>query len=196
LGSCPAKEDTPYALSLRNSTFLCRLCRLSHEHDAQAPSDSRRKDRPVIHQPAWPSIFSQQATRNNAAPAACEVGNSARPLSFRASRCTSVLLEDGAIPAVVQKQLRHSDPRTTLGIYGHVICSVKRLKLVLRELNSSRFSRRPSVSLEATGVQLVGPMKIGRGGGDRKQRRVEFQGFVPAGQARHNARLANTEHHD
>jgi integrase len=33
----------------------------------------------------------------------------------------SALLADGVTPAVVQKQLRHSDPRITLGIYGHVI---------------------------------------------------------------------------
>lgn len=33
----------------------------------------------------------------------------------------SSLLADGATPAVVQKQLRHSDARITLGIYGHVI---------------------------------------------------------------------------
>jgi integrase len=33
----------------------------------------------------------------------------------------SALLADGATPAVVQRQLRHSDPRITLGIYGHVI---------------------------------------------------------------------------
>ncbi len=33
----------------------------------------------------------------------------------------SALLADGATPAVVQKQLRHSDPRITLGIYGHVV---------------------------------------------------------------------------
>jgi len=33
----------------------------------------------------------------------------------------SVLLADGATPAVVQKQLRHSDPRITLGVYAHVI---------------------------------------------------------------------------
>jgi len=31
------------------------------------------------------------------------------------------LLADGATPAVVQRQLRHSDARITLGIYGHVI---------------------------------------------------------------------------
>ena len=33
----------------------------------------------------------------------------------------SALLADGATPAVVQKQLRHSDPRITVGIYGHVV---------------------------------------------------------------------------
>ncbi len=38
----------------------------------------------------------------------------------------SSLLADGATPAVVQKQLRHSDPRITLGIYGHVVGSQQR----------------------------------------------------------------------
>jgi integrase len=33
----------------------------------------------------------------------------------------SALLADGATPAVVQRQLRHSDPRITLGVYGHVV---------------------------------------------------------------------------
>jgi integrase len=33
----------------------------------------------------------------------------------------SALLADGATPAVVQRQLRHSDARTTLGLYGHVV---------------------------------------------------------------------------
>jgi integrase len=33
----------------------------------------------------------------------------------------SALLSDGANMAVVQRQLRHSDPRITLGIYSHVI---------------------------------------------------------------------------
>ena len=33
----------------------------------------------------------------------------------------SSLLADGATPAIVQKQLRHSDARITLGIYGHLI---------------------------------------------------------------------------
>jgi integrase len=38
----------------------------------------------------------------------------------------SSLLADGATPAVVQRQLRHSDPRITLGIYGHVVGSQQR----------------------------------------------------------------------
>ena len=33
----------------------------------------------------------------------------------------SSLLADGATPAVVQRQLRHSVARITLGIYGHVV---------------------------------------------------------------------------
>jgi integrase len=38
----------------------------------------------------------------------------------------SSLLADGATPAVVQRQLRHSDARITLGIYGHVIGAEQR----------------------------------------------------------------------
>jgi integrase len=39
---------------------------------------------------------------------------------------TSELLEAGASPAVVQRQMRHSDPRITLGIYGHVVGNAHR----------------------------------------------------------------------
>jgi protein-S-isoprenylcysteine O-methyltransferase Ste14 len=38
----------------------------------------------------------------------------------------SSLLAGGATPAVVQEQLRHSDARITLGIYGHVVGSQQR----------------------------------------------------------------------
>jgi integrase len=38
----------------------------------------------------------------------------------------SALLADGITPAVVQRQLRHSDPRITLGIYAHVIGNQQR----------------------------------------------------------------------
>jgi len=34
---------------------------------------------------------------------------------------TSLLLDSGATPKVVQRQLRHSDARTALEIYGHVV---------------------------------------------------------------------------
>lgn len=39
---------------------------------------------------------------------------------------TSLLLESGATPAVAQRQLRHSDARTTIGIYGHVVGNAHR----------------------------------------------------------------------
>jgi integrase len=47
---------------------------------------------------------------------------------FHAARhgATSALIADGATLTVVQKQLRHSDPRITLGIYGHVIGNQQR----------------------------------------------------------------------
>jgi integrase len=34
---------------------------------------------------------------------------------------SSLLLETGAPPTVAQAQLRHADPRVTIGIYSHVI---------------------------------------------------------------------------
>ena len=34
---------------------------------------------------------------------------------------TALLLDSGATPKVVQRQLRHADARTTLEIYGHVV---------------------------------------------------------------------------
>lgn len=40
--------------------------------------------------------------------------------AFRHSH-TALLLDSGATPKVVQRQLRHSDARTTLEIYGHVV---------------------------------------------------------------------------
>jgi integrase len=45
------------------------------------------------------------------------------PGGFHSMRhgAASSLLADGATPAVVQKQLRHSDPRITLGVYAHVV---------------------------------------------------------------------------
>jgi integrase len=47
---------------------------------------------------------------------------------FHAARhgATSEMLENGAAPTVVQKQMRHSDARITLGIYGHVVGNAQR----------------------------------------------------------------------
>jgi integrase len=52
----------------------------------------------------------------------------------------SALLADGATPAVVQKQLRHSDPRITLGVYAHVIGSQQRDAVETRSARIEKFA--------------------------------------------------------
>jgi integrase len=52
----------------------------------------------------------------------------------------SALLADGATPAVVQKQLRHSDPRITLGIYGHVVGNQQRDAVENRSARIAKFA--------------------------------------------------------
>ena len=52
----------------------------------------------------------------------------------------SALLADGATPAVVQKQLRHSDPRITLGVYGHVIGNQQREAVENRSARIEQFA--------------------------------------------------------
>ncbi len=61
---------------------------------------------------------------------------------FHAARhgATSALLADGATLAVVQKQLRHSDPRITLGIYGHVIGNQQRSAVENRAARLEQFA--------------------------------------------------------
>jgi len=52
----------------------------------------------------------------------------------------SALLADGATPAVVQKQLRHSDPRITLGVYAHVIGNQQRDAVETRSARIEEFA--------------------------------------------------------
>ena len=52
----------------------------------------------------------------------------------------SALLADGVTPAVVQKQLRHSDPRITLGVYGHVIGNQQREAVENRSARIEQFA--------------------------------------------------------
>jgi integrase len=52
----------------------------------------------------------------------------------------SALLADGATPAVVQKQLRHSDPRITLGVYAHVIGDQQRNAVENRSARIEEFA--------------------------------------------------------
>jgi integrase len=60
---------------------------------------------------------------------------------------TSLLLEVGASPTVAQAQLRHSDARITLGVYGHVIGDSQR-KAVERV---AQILRPDAPKLETTG---------------------------------------------
>ena len=59
---------------------------------------------------------------------------------MRRHGATSAPLADGATPAVVQKQLRHSDPRITLGIYGHVIGNQQRDAVENRSARIEQFA--------------------------------------------------------
>ena len=74
--------------------------------------------------------------------------------SFHAWRhgTTSSLFEIGAAPTVVQRQMRHSDPRITLGIYGHVVGDAQRRAV---ERHADRIEQH------ASGVQLEPSAYIG-----------------------------------
>jgi integrase len=78
---------------------------------------------------------------------------------FHAARhgATNALLADGATPAVVQKQLRHSAPRITLGIYGHVIGNQQRGKKLAAQVvvQSSILNRLYSTVARAACVKIV-----------------------------------------
>jgi integrase len=52
----------------------------------------------------------------------------------------SALLADGATPAVVQRQLRHSDARITLGLYGHVVGDQQRNAVENRSARIEQFA--------------------------------------------------------
>lgn len=52
----------------------------------------------------------------------------------------SSLLADGATPAVVQKQLRHSDLRITLGVYAQVIGNQRRDAVEARSARIEQFA--------------------------------------------------------
>jgi integrase len=54
----------------------------------------------------------------------------------------SALLADGATPAVVQKQLRHSDPRITLGVYAHAVGNQQREAVEIRSAGIEEFAMK------------------------------------------------------
>jgi integrase len=57
---------------------------------------------------------------------------------------TALLLDSGATPKVVQRQLRHADARTTLEIYGHVVGDAHREAV-----------ERVAAKLDAVGRQAI-----------------------------------------
>ncbi len=62
---------------------------------------------------------------------------------------SSLLLDVGASPAIAQAQLRHTDPRVTLGIYSHVLGDAQRLAVdrVAQLLDSSGLTREGSTQV-------------------------------------------------
>jgi integrase len=60
---------------------------------------------------------------------------------------SSTLLADGVTPAVVQKQMRHSDARITLGIYGHVVGNEQRDAVENRNARIEKFARKKPQSV-------------------------------------------------
>lgn len=59
---------------------------------------------------------------------------------------TALLLDSGATPKVVQRQLRHADARTTLEIYGHVVGDAHReaVEKVASNLKLDAIGRQPT----------------------------------------------------
>lgn len=64
---------------------------------------------------------------------------------------TSLLLESGATIKVVQRQLRHSDERTTLGIYAHVVGDAQRQ--AVEKVASIVDPNGPQPELQTTRIQ-------------------------------------------
>ena len=64
--------------------------------------------------------------------------------AFRHSH-SALLLDSGATPKVVQRQLRHADARTTLQIYGHVVGDAHREAVEKVASSLDAIGRSPSV---------------------------------------------------
>lgn len=80
-----------------------------------------KRPRTAVRKPPRTPIFSEQVEGEKLQPLLAELGiKRAGFHSFRHA-VASELLDAGAPISVVQAQMRHSDPRITLGIYGHVV---------------------------------------------------------------------------
>jgi integrase len=71
-------------------------------------------------------FIGENVVRGRLAPLLKELGIARAGFHAFRHTHTSLLLEAGAPPTVAQAQLRHADPRVTLGIYGHVLGDAQR----------------------------------------------------------------------
>jgi integrase-like protein len=94
----------------------------------------------------------------------------------------SSLLDDGAAPAVVQKQLRHSDARITLELYGHVVGVAQRGSKPLNKAGQLRTIVRKLCFVRKSSCKSLKTTWVGRGGGDRTRTPFEFA-VIYGGQA-------------
>jgi integrase len=89
-------------------------------------------------------FFGENVIRDRLAPLLRELGLPRAGFHAFRHAHASLLLEAGATPAVAQAQMRHSDPRITLGIYAHVLGDAQRLaaERVAEVLRSKLKARR------------------------------------------------------
>jgi integrase len=117
---------------------------------AKALPGLRSQDDKTGQQPSTgtPGTFvpeSLDATFSPATPLPVQAGRVALGIprgGFHSMRhgAASALLADGVTPALVQKQLRHSDPRIPLGIYGHVVGNQQRDAVENRSARIEQFA--------------------------------------------------------
>ena len=106
--TCSWRTSKTNGLSKRSGDDAARPCRAMSKRAGQINRGGRPYNATKVVQKAlWPVLDKLKIER-------CGLH------AFRHTH-SSLLLETGASPTVAQAQLRHSDPRITLGIYGHVI---------------------------------------------------------------------------
>jgi integrase len=138
--------------SLDSATRKVQACK-SHTSSADVPMPPQLEIRLLRHLAKGPSetglLFSNRSGRPYSANKLRE--KQLHPIlrklgiprgGFHAARhgATSEMMANGVAPTVVQKQMRHSDARITLGIYGHVVGDAQREAVEEHAERIERFS--------------------------------------------------------